>query len=88
MTSNGKVRWGIIGAGNIAGKVAASLAGPDTSEVVAVASRDLSRAQAFASTHGIARACGDYDELLETANFPGAPASHPTVALLLQEVAG
>jgi len=30
----------------------------------------------------------DYDELLEAANFPGAPASHPTVALLLQEAAG
>lgn len=64
MSQNQTVRWGIIGVGKIAGKVAPSLAAPKTSELVAVAARDLDRAQAFADTHGAARAYGDYGQLL------------------------
>ncbi len=34
------------------------------SQVVAIASRDVARATAFAAKHGIARAYGSYDDLL------------------------
>ncbi|MFV0383434.1 Gfo/Idh/MocA family protein, partial [Paracoccus sp. (in: a-proteobacteria)] len=59
------VRWGILGAARIAdgavipGMVKSAIAAPQ-----AIAARDLSRAQAMADRHGIARAYGSYDELL------------------------
>jgi D-xylose 1-dehydrogenase (NADP+, D-xylono-1,5-lactone-forming) len=58
------LRWGILGPGRIAPRLVRAIAGSDRSELVAVASRDIGRAQAFAATHGIARAYGSYDELL------------------------
>jgi xylose dehydrogenase (NAD/NADP) len=55
------LRWGILSTANITRKLLAS--GHDQ-EFVAVGSRDLERAQAFASEHGIARAHGSYEDLL------------------------
>jgi predicted dehydrogenase len=59
------VRWGIAGPGRIAGAVAADLALVRGAELVAVGSRALDRAQAFAATHGVARAHGSYRALVE-----------------------
>lgn len=58
------VRWGILGTARIAAAIVPAIAATSDSQVVAIASRDLARAQAFATKHGIARAYGSYDELL------------------------
>ncbi len=59
-----KLRWGIIGAGHIAGSFAKGMADSLTSELVAVASRSLENAQKFGAEHSIERCYGDYTELL------------------------
>lgn len=56
---------GIIGAGHIAEKMAATLAGMDDMSCLAIASRSLEKAQAFAKRFDIPRAYGSYDELLQ-----------------------
>ncbi len=64
MPSSGKVRWGIIGPGGISAVLLRDLARASNFEVTAVASRDRSRAQSFASKFGIGRVYRTYDELL------------------------
>lgn len=60
-----KVRWGILSTANIGTqKVIPGIQQSAHSEVVAIASRDLSRAQAAANELGIPRAYGSYEELL------------------------
>lgn len=61
------VKWGIISTADINGKLLAGAAASDEVEVVAVGSRDLERARAFADRHGIGRAYGSYEELLADA---------------------
>ncbi|XP_064596840.1 trans-1,2-dihydrobenzene-1,2-diol dehydrogenase-like [Liolophura sinensis] len=63
-------RWGICGAGKICGDFAGGLTTLPSSEhkAVAVAARDLSRAQEFAKERGIATAYGSYLELAQDAN--------------------
>ncbi len=59
------VRWGILGAANIAvEKVIPAMQQSPHTPVVAIASRDLAKAQAAAGRHGIARAYGSYEELI------------------------
>ncbi len=59
------VRWGILGAANIGvRKVIPAMQRGARSHVVAIASRNLAKAQAAASELGIARAYGSYEELL------------------------
>jgi predicted dehydrogenase len=54
------VRWGVLAPGKIAAKLADDLALVPGAEIVAVGSRDLARAQAFAAEHAPgARAYGD-----------------------------
>lgn len=57
------VRWGIVSTGGIAGTFAREFPHIENGEVVAVASRTRSRAEAFAAEHGIARAYDDYHAL-------------------------
>jgi xylose dehydrogenase (NAD/NADP) len=61
MTSLG---WGILGPGRIAPRLVRALAAASRGQLVAVASRDIERARAFATRHGIGRAYGSYDALL------------------------
>ena len=58
------VKWGIISTADINGKLLAGAAASSDVDVVAVGSRDLDRARAFADRHGIPRAYGSYEELL------------------------
>ncbi|MDQ7992183.1 MAG: Gfo/Idh/MocA family oxidoreductase [Propionicimonas sp.] len=58
------LRIGILGAARIAERAVIQPARAVGAEVVAVAARDLSRAESYAAGHGIARAYGSYDELL------------------------
>ena len=58
------VRWGILSTAHINRKLLAGAARSSEVEVVAVGSRDLARARAFADEHGIPAAYGSYEELL------------------------
>ena len=60
------VRWGVLGAANIAvAKVIPSMQKGTVSTVVAIASRSLQKAQRAASQLAISRAYGSYEELLD-----------------------
>src|SRR5215207_3303728 len=59
-----RLRWGILGTGNIARQFAAGVAAARRSVIAAVASRSAESAQAFARQFGIAAAYGLYDDLL------------------------
>ena len=60
----GRIKWGIIGCGKIAGKFARALARSRTGALHAVSSRGLEKAESFAGEHGAARCYGDYASLL------------------------
>lgn len=65
VTVHEPVRWGILGAANIAlQRVIPAMQHSPHTPVVAIASRTLAKAQATATRLGIARAYGSYDELL------------------------
>jgi predicted dehydrogenase len=60
------VRWGILGAANIALKKAIpGMQGSALAQVVAIASRDIAKARAAADNLGIPRAYGSYQELID-----------------------
>jgi predicted dehydrogenase len=58
------IRWGILGAGGIAGVVGADIAATPGNEVVAVGARSARRAAALADQLGASRFYGSYDELV------------------------
>jgi predicted dehydrogenase len=58
-----KIRWGILGAGSIAGKFASDLRHVPHTELYAVGSRTQEKADDFARTFGIQRAYGSYERL-------------------------
>jgi predicted dehydrogenase len=64
MTSRTPIRWGLLGTGNITGKLLAGARRSSEVLVTAVGSRTLERAQVFAATNDIARVHGSYEELL------------------------
>ncbi|TDU82470.1 aryl-alcohol dehydrogenase-like predicted oxidoreductase [Kribbella voronezhensis] len=59
-----KLRWGILGTGNIASRFASQVPSSATNEVVAVGSRSTESANAFADKYGIANRHASYDDLL------------------------
>ena len=65
MTSDEAVRWGIVATGNIAQRFVQDLALVPDATALAVASRRLESARAFADEHGIDRAYGDWAELAD-----------------------
>ncbi len=58
-------RWGIIGAGNIAGSFAQGLSVLPDAECYAIASRDEAKAIAFAKKYGCSKYYASYTEMLE-----------------------
>ena len=62
------VRWGILSTAAINDLVLAGARESDRVDVVAVASRDTARAEAYARTHGIETAHGSYEALLGDAD--------------------
>lgn len=81
------LKWGILAPGGIAGDWVTTVHAHTDQRVVAVASRSLDRAQAFAQTHSIERAYGGYDQLVGDPDvdivYIAAPHSeHRTLALL------
>jgi len=59
------MRWGLLSTANINRKLLAGAEGTSEATVTAVASRDGSRAEAFAREHGIETAHSSYEALLE-----------------------
>lgn len=59
-----QIKFGILGAGGIAQKMASTIAEMPEVMSYAVAARDLARAQEFADKFGIAKAYGSYEEML------------------------
>lgn len=53
VTAEKNVRWGIVGAGRIAQRLARSLAHEPHSELVAISCRSAAKAVAFAAAHGV-----------------------------------
>jgi predicted dehydrogenase len=62
--SDGVVRWGVLSTANINRKVVPATQAADRCVVVAIGSRDRTRAEAAASEFEIARAYGSYEEVL------------------------
>ena len=64
MTTPTRLRWGILGTGDIASSFVTDLALLDDHVVAAVGSRSSSGAEAFGQRHGITRRHGSYAELV------------------------
>ena len=64
MSSRRPLRWGIVGPGRIARNVVRDFVEVADAEPVAVASRSLERAQAFADEFGLPAAYGSYGEII------------------------
>ena len=63
--THAKVGWGLLGASGIANRaLAPAIAASGYGRLVAVASRERSKADAFAAKHAIARSHGSYEALL------------------------
>jgi len=58
------VAWGLLSTAPINRSILGAAGATDRADVVAVASRDSARAEAYAGEHGIERAYGSYEELL------------------------
>lgn len=58
------VRWGIVGAGSIAGSVAGDFQFVPGASLVGIASRSQHKADVFAAHHGIPAAYGSYREMI------------------------
>ena len=61
-----KIRWGILGCGNIANKFAEDLRWVEDADLMAVASRDHKKAIDFSTRHNAKLAFGSYDELVSS----------------------
>lgn len=62
------IKWGIIGAGNIAHRFADSLANLNDATLYAVSNRTIEKAEAFKAEHPCERAYGSYADLLADEN--------------------
>lgn len=58
-----KIRWGIIAPGSISVSFTEGMRAVSNSEIVAVASRDISRAEGFAKRFNIKKAYGSYEDI-------------------------
>jgi D-xylose 1-dehydrogenase (NADP+, D-xylono-1,5-lactone-forming) len=71
------VRLGLLSTARINRAILTGAHGTDRVDVVAIASRDGAKAQAYASEHGLERAHGSYEALLEDAEVDGVYISLP-----------
>ncbi|MFT7498858.1 MAG: putative dehydrogenase [Porticoccaceae bacterium] len=60
-----KIKWGIVGCGNIADKFAKDMALIESAELTAVASRNINKATEFGRNHAAKKAYGSYEELFK-----------------------
>jgi D-xylose 1-dehydrogenase (NADP+, D-xylono-1,5-lactone-forming) len=71
------VAWGILSTARVNRLVLAGAAESDRADVIAVASRDTARAEAYAREHSIERPYGSYEALLEDADIEAVYISLP-----------
>jgi D-xylose 1-dehydrogenase (NADP+, D-xylono-1,5-lactone-forming) len=71
------VAWGLLSTAPINRSILSAARESDQADVIAVASRDAARAEAYAGEHGIERAYGSYDALLEDADVEAVYISLP-----------
>ena len=71
------VKWGLLSTARINRAVLAGAAESEQAEVIAVASRDAERAKTYAREHGIPRAYGSYQTLLDDSNVEAVYISLP-----------
>jgi len=72
-----RIRWGILGTGNIARQFCAGVLSAQRSALTAVGSRSNESASAFARVHHIPTAYGSYEKLLADANVDAVYNSLP-----------
>jgi len=70
-------RWGILSTARINGALLAAARASDEVEVLAVASRDGERANAYAAAHGLDRAYSSYEALLDAPDLDAVYISLP-----------
>ena len=71
------IRWGLLSTARINLRVLEGIAETDDAEAVAVASRDARRAETYARDHGLPKAYGSYQALLEDADLDAVYVSLP-----------
>ncbi|MGD8347372.1 MAG: Gfo/Idh/MocA family oxidoreductase [Lysobacterales bacterium] len=71
------IRWGILSTARISRQFAGDFSHAKGGELLAVASRRMDRAQAFASEFGIPRAYGSYEEMLADPDIDAVYVSTP-----------
>jgi predicted dehydrogenase len=71
------IRWGVVGPGKIATQFAEGMTMVPDGTIVAVASRAIERADAFADRFGIARRYGDYESLAADADVDAVYVATP-----------
>jgi len=64
MKDKDKIKWGIIGLGNIANEFAKDLLLVEDAELIAVASRDVEKSKRFAEEYGCQKAYSSYDDII------------------------
>jgi predicted dehydrogenase len=72
-----KLRWGILGTGNIARQFVTGVKTSTRGVLAAVGSRTPQTADAFATTHGIPRSLGSYDALIADDSYDALYVSTP-----------
>ena len=72
-----RLRWGILGTGNIAKQFAAGVAAAHRSVIAAVGSRSAETAQAFAKQFGVGASYGSYEDLLRNPDVDAVYVSLP-----------
>ena len=86
------LRWGVLAPGQIAGSFVDAMSRHTRQRLVAVGSRSLERAQAFAAAHGADRAYSSYEELVADpevdAVYVASPHSEHRAQALLAIAAG
>jgi D-xylose 1-dehydrogenase (NADP+, D-xylono-1,5-lactone-forming) len=71
------VRWGLLSTAQINLPILAAARASDRADVIAVASRESGRAEAYAREHGLERAYGTYEALLEDPDIEAVYISLP-----------
>jgi D-xylose 1-dehydrogenase (NADP+, D-xylono-1,5-lactone-forming) len=71
------VAWGLLSTAPINRSILAAARESEQADVIAVASRDAARAEGYAREHGIDRAYGSYDRMLEDADVEAVYISLP-----------